>query len=196
MIRRRGSPDRARSGARVRPIVASSNQIFLFYLSLCLCMKQCTTCGLERDEAEFYIRIKRGRSILAPSCKECARKKALTYYHAHRYGINEAHKQWLREHPIEGWVTHTCQAHKISELYEDILWMAKRTKKCPICGCVLTYRDGKATICSATLDRRENNDSKDPKDFWVICLRCNITKGSRNMAEMTEWSKAWLISTE
>lgn len=85
------------------------------------------------------------------------------------------------------WARNTIYDHKkkgnnVNVSIEYIENMAKETKYCPICGCKLDWEYGsKLNAATPTLDRIYNENDLNKDNVWIICLRCNATKGDQNI---------------
>jgi hypothetical protein len=107
--------------------------------------------------------------------------------------IIENREAYQAKHPKIQWVINAVGHHQLigNKIRQDILAMAEGTTHCPICHCKLKYPGGVNLLDSASLDRKNNDSSKNIDHFWIICLNCNKTKLDRNMQAMDEWCKQW-----
>jgi len=77
---------------------------------------------------------------------------------------------------------------------EQLYAIAVKTRRCPLCGCVLDYQRG--THCrktnGASLDRKDNENVVTKDNVWVICSMCNTTKSNRTLDEFIEYMRVCL----
>jgi hypothetical protein len=122
-------------------------------------------------------------------------KKAIAEKKAVKYQLTKGEREEFRlANPKVYWANRTAGHHKLTgrKIRDEILKMAEETIFCPICNVKLKYGGGeKVSWHSASLDRKYNDDSKNIKDFWIICRHCNMTKLIRTLEEMDEWCIQW-----
>jgi hypothetical protein len=159
----------------------------------------CVKCHQEKDESEF------ARKANTPTGRDYRCKKCFSEYrknwrdgrrdieraHAHQYYLKRIDKikDYAKNHKPERWASNVASSHNIHRLRSGILELVRSTKNCPICGCELTY-DGNRARNSASLDRIHNGATghhSKIEDFWIICLKCNATKGDRTMEQFVEY---------
>ena len=120
------------------------------------------------------------------------------WYQAHKEQHREGMRKWEKSHPYRSWAYKTRNAHKAKgyevELTNDeVEAMAKITPICPICGIELDYsvhtKDGKIQSNSPSLDRKDGGKVLNVSNTWIVCNRCNRTKGDRTWKEFVSYCK-------
>ncbi|MFA5379641.1 MAG: hypothetical protein WC455_28040 [Dehalococcoidia bacterium] len=106
-----------------------------------------------------------------------------------RHEYNESHRRRV-------WATRTRLMHRtngflVNITLDEIHEMAENIENCPICGRELRWLSGhkKVNGNSPTLDRIHNQNEMNADNVWIICHRCNTTKGDRSMEEFVEYCK-------
>ena len=138
--------------------------------------KFCYKCKTEKPIAEFN-KDRSNKGGLQKRCRKCD---------------NQYRREWFRKNPIKTWCSQTIRNHKTDDYIVDIkrdelMKMAIKTKKCPICGITLDYsfgtKNNKLWINSPSLDRINNEKFLNLDNIQIICRRCNATKLNRSMKE-------------
>jgi len=129
------------------------------------------------------------------SIREIAKQNVITERKNERkQKAKDNRENLIKTHPKIKWVEYTMGSHSLTgkELKEQLLAKAEQTINCPICHCRMKYYGGgQAGWNSASLDRKNNDDSKSIDNFWIICRLCNSTKLNRSMEEMDDWAIKW-----
>ncbi|MBA7560814.1 hypothetical protein ES695_20255 [Candidatus Atribacteria bacterium 1244-E10-H5-B2] len=147
-------------------------------------IKRCGKCQKTKSLNEFY-KHKREKDGLECWCKKCC---------------YEYRKDWIKNNSIKYWCKRTIESHKerghkVLFKKEDILPLAKLTKRCSICNIKLNWNLGNRNtprLNSPTLDRKNNGNILELKSIWIICRRCNQTKSNRNMEELYKWCETFV----
>jgi len=149
-------------------------------------MKQCSRCNELKHIDEFY-NDKQKKDGKSPHCKLCE---------------SETQRFYKKTHPKRYWARRTLSDHRfngyevtltLEELYEHI----KSLECCELCGCKLDWsrytKDGKNKSNSPSLDRLNNETFISSKNYSVICVQCNLTKGKRTYKEFIKYCKPIIL---
>lgn len=91
-------------------------------------------------------------------------------------------KQTLSKHKRKGCVV------EISS--QDVELMLDAATHCPICGRKLTTELGIGNNdTSPSLDRKNNENTMNKSNVWIICSKCNMMKGEQTMKEFINHCK-------
>jgi hypothetical protein len=137
--------------------------------------RTCYICKIEQP-IENYFNDKHQSGGKHYHCKTCSAK---------------AQKEWQCKNPLKYWARYTVKNHKfngheVNITKEELVELAIQTTTCGICGCELIYNkgtNGKQTLNSPSLDRKDNGHIMNLDNVWIICLRCNQHKSSKTMKE-------------
>jgi hypothetical protein len=111
-----------------------------------------------------------------------------------RQKAKDARENLIHAHPKIKWVEYAMGHHNLTgkKLKDQILALAEQSINCPVCRCKMKYYGGgQAGWISASLDRKQNDNTKEIEDYWIICRLCNTTKLNRSMEEMDVWCLQW-----
>ena len=120
-------------------------------------------------------------------------------YVASPEGTAEARRaQWMKTKPWRGWTSRTRMNHKakgydLSGLTGAALTKkAEETENCPICGVQLNWspearQRGKLAMDAPTLDRIYNETTLTADNVWILCRRCNESKGTMRFEEFVRY---------
>jgi len=132
--------------------------------------KYCNRCWEYKAINEFLIN-KRNKDIATEFswCEEC------------RKDITERHRLWASNTLS----SHKGRGFKVNIPLEELQHLAIETLYCPVCGDKIDWslNKGKHTENSPTLDRKENENTINLENSWIICYRCNRAKGKNSLPE-------------
>lgn len=175
--------------------------------------KRCSKCKEWKPITEFC-KHKSHKDGLQDYCKDCKKdwyennkehvkeyekqwyennkERAKQYYESNREYIKKYSKEYKENHKELIWAIRTYNTHKQKGFKMIITENELKTKLintpyCPLCGCKLEYGDGKAQDNSPTLDRIDNETTLTNDNTWIICHKCNRTKGNRTLKEFIDY---------
>lgn len=135
--------------------------------------KVCPKCKKEKPLSEFsnsyYGRYKLNKCSY---CKECSNKSA---------------KEWRKNNPRRDWVLSSLKNHQrrgctINITKDELLSIAKKTNRCPMCNNLLDWsvgtKNGIPQKNSPSLDRKYNEWELRKDNTWIICYKCNEIKNN------------------
>lgn len=159
--------------------------------------KRCGRCGKIKPTSEFNINSTR-KCGFANACKECSYIKQKEYRKTDSYKIKSkiSKKKYRDLHYEESWVDSTLGRHKaagyiINITRQQLIRIAKETKKCELCGELLDWSINKKKMktYSPTLDRINNEIIMTMDNTQIICNRCNKSKGTMPQDEFIEYCR-------
>lgn len=152
--------------------------------------KICTKCGEEKELTQFSINSS-SKNCLNSRCKQCMNLLNKNYRDTHKTEIETRTNNYCihRKRAVGTMSNHKLRGYTINISLESLETLFKVTKKCPICGCELTYnkRTKVSKSNSPSLDRKNNDTILDEDNLWVICKKCNSTKQDRTFDEFIEY---------
>jgi hypothetical protein len=167
--------------------------------------KRCTKCGQLKSTAEFEKRsdCASGWRRVCIGCRREVnnqwerthrikrRPREKTYYLKHTAEILSRKRVYYHLHPKYYWAmsaisNHQKAGHHVLLTGKELAKLAETVSNCPICGCVLKYGGHKSRE-TASLDRKDNSPKVDSEGTWIICMRCNTTKGDRSFPEFVRY---------
>ena len=179
---------------RVLPAIAFNRSTRCGLQSKCReCQKVSRDAGRSTQEA---------RDREAASCrryKEINKERLISarkeYYDSHKEEFaNNRRKRYILN-PLYHWAYDTIRGHErrgfdVKLTHFDLMEIAQNETHCPICGERYVWRgNGHKSMHKPSLDRLNNEKIINKENVWVICSRCNATKGDRSMKEFVEYCK-------
>jgi len=127
--------------------------------------KLCKKCKEKKDKSKFDRR-PRSKDGLSATCDDC--------------------RNLDKDYQKRKWAWHTKSSHKnqmkrvVTITHQDLYDMACKTDCCYYCGCVLDWspKKGQAQANSPSLDRIDPVQDMTKENCRIICLACNMGKGS------------------
>jgi 5-methylcytosine-specific restriction endonuclease McrA len=142
-------------------------------------------CGKVKPLSKFH----KHKTGYKPRCKQCRKLESKEYY--------KDNKETYKKHSIDNFTrckaTKTLSSHKkrgckIMVTIDEIENMFNASMHCPICG--LEYSENDDNIyASKSLDRINNELEIRIDNTWIICYRCNTSKGTFSTNEFIEYCK-------
>ena len=149
-------------------------------------MKKCCHCKTLL-RLDMFFRNKSNKDGYSYVCKKCQSKSAGQRVKEWREKYPLKLKQYREKNPYKFWASNTINGHRrkgfvvnieVKDLEED----GKRTFRCSICECPLSWEKNKIVKSySPTLDRTDNSNVLSTNNTQIVCHKCNTTKSDRTM---------------
>ncbi len=148
--------------------------------------KICSKCKMKKKVGEFHIHREKPDGHFS-QCKICRSKYSMEY-----------RSNLPRDKVCRKWARGTLASHRRrGKNVEDVLdvdWLsafAEKTFECPLCGSKLMWepRSG-ITWRDPTLDRKSNEQNMNRDNVWIICRRCNTTKGDGTVEDILAYCRS------
>src|SRR4030065_2045016 len=158
-------------------------------------IKQCNKCKQIKSISEFYVDRSK-KDEFSNICKQCKDIYACSYYinnkdkclkNIRKQRSKRSHRTWSRSTIY----SHKEQEYDIQLTLDELENLAIRTIECPYCDIELDWslgnKNGRSKYNSPSLDRINNGKILTIDNVQILCIVCNMTKGTRTEEEFASY---------
>jgi 5-methylcytosine-specific restriction endonuclease McrA len=153
--------------------------------------KVCSRCKLTKP-LESFNKDKTKPDGFSSWCRDCKQQYDTEYRKLHSTG--KYHHKYLNKDVSKRRAESTIRHHvrlgyTVKITVEELTELFEKETHCPICGVEYSKEYGVGRLQhSQSLDRINNETELRYENIWIICSKCNASKGDKTMKEFVEYS--------